>query len=255
MPIIVVTPFGGHPQSLGSVPGRIVDIDGQDLLCLQAALRRGEVGQGIHLVLWTPLECPDPLEVVAGCPQQRDLSEVALQMLGDRSRQLGEVVELGAVDEIGQEPFEGGRVLSGCARSEGEGALVGALAGQGGCLADRLVPRGGHTDHPSLGLRDIEIGEHVQVVEVLHTFCAHFSAGLGRVSDDRFDEGGFHRLGLDPGHQRPVELDDVRRQREHPLQSGVALANVIYCDSSSSVAQRSEDQADVLRRPRRPHSR
>ena len=97
-----------------------------------------------------------------------------------------------------------------------------------------------------MSLCDVEICQHVEVIEVLHAFCTHLGACLRRVSDDSLDESGFGRLGLDAGDERPIELDDVWGQRQHTLQPGIPLADVVDCDRCTAVAQRLQDQVEVV---------
>ncbi len=139
-------------------------------------------------------------------------------MVCDRSGHPGEVIEICAVDEIGQQSLRAVVSCPGRPGPQGESALVGALAGQGGRLTGGVEAGRGHADDPSLSLRYIEVGKDVEVVEVLDPLGAHLGAGLRRVPHDRLYECSLDRLGLDPRDERPVELDDVGREREHTLQ-------------------------------------
>ena len=175
--------LGPHPVHVSAgvgVRGRR-QVDGHDLECLQAARGLREVGRagsarppacqarGATASMYSPVASRNEISARSHC-----------RCVGRSARSSGPGGRGRAVDEVGEQPFEGRGVLAGCARAEGESALVGALAGERGRLAGRLEGRRRHADHPALRFGDVEVGEDVEVVEVLDAFGADLGPDLCR---------------------------------------------------------------------------
>ena len=107
-------------------------------------------------------------------------------------------------------------------------------------LARFLETQGGTADQEALSLSHVQVGEGGQVPRGLHPLAANQRTGSSGVPDHRVDHCGLGWFPVDAGDQGSVQLQDVRPDLHHPLESGVSLADVVHGDTGTAAAEPGE---------------
>jgi hypothetical protein len=105
---------------------------------------------------------------------------------------------------------------------------------------------GGPGEGEPLGVGRVDVGERLEVGEVLDPLAADRGAGVGGERGERLEQREAGGIGVGAADEGAVDLEDVRRDADQLLEAGVPGAGVVERDPRAAGAQLAEAEVEQV---------